>query len=65
MVPRGEVGLVFVGIGASIGILSNGLTAAIVLMVVVTTLPAPVLLRWTFPRTDIPVPITRESLSES
>ena len=65
MVPRGEVGLVFVGIGSTIGIVSDGLTAAIVLMVVVTTLLAPLLLRWTFSREDTPTPIPREPLSES
>ncbi|MBE7384966.1 MAG: cation:proton antiporter [Leptolyngbya sp. SIO1E4] len=47
MVPRGEVGLVFVGIGASLNILSSALTAAIVLMVIATTFIAPLLLRWT------------------
>ena len=49
MVPRGEVGLVFVGIGASIDILSSTLTAAVILTVVVTTLIAPVLLPWALP----------------
>ncbi|ESA33940.1 kef-type k+ transport membrane component [Leptolyngbya sp. Heron Island J] len=49
MVPRGEVGLVFVGIGASVDILSNMLTAAVILTVVVTTLIAPVLLPLALP----------------
>ncbi|MEO0377010.1 MAG: cation:proton antiporter, partial [Cyanobacteria bacterium P01_A01_bin.17] len=49
MVPRGEVGLVFVGIGTSVDILSGTLTAAVILTVVVTTLIAPVLLPWTLP----------------
>ncbi|MEM1251182.1 MAG: cation:proton antiporter [Cyanobacteria bacterium P01_H01_bin.21] len=62
MVPRGEVGLVFVGIGSSISILSLGLTAAIVLMVVVTTLIAPLLLRWMLPGES--APIIAEPLSE-
>ena len=64
MVPRGEVGLVFVGIGSSIGILSTELTAAIVMMVVVTTLIAPLLLRWTLPGEEAPSSITAEPLSE-
>lgn len=51
MIPRGEVGLVFVGIGAELGILSNALTVAIVLMVITTTLIAPLLLRWTLEST--------------
>ena len=49
MIPRGEVGLVFVGIGASVDILSSTLTAAVILTVVVTTLIAPVLLPWALP----------------
>ncbi|MEO1396960.1 MAG: cation:proton antiporter [Cyanobacteria bacterium J06634_5] len=48
MVPRGEVGLVFAGIGTELGILSQSLTVAIVLMVIVTTLVAPLFLRWIF-----------------
>ncbi|MEL7313363.1 MAG: cation:proton antiporter [Cyanobacteria bacterium J06559_3] len=65
MVPRGEVGLVFVGIGSSIGILSTELTAAIVMMVVVTTLIAPLLLRWALPEEDATLPpAATEPLSE-
>ncbi|MEL7052134.1 MAG: cation:proton antiporter [Cyanobacteria bacterium J06555_13] len=48
MIPRGEVGLVFAGIGTELGILSESLTVAIVLMVIVTTLIAPLCLRWIF-----------------
>jgi Kef-type K+ transport system membrane component KefB len=56
MVPRGEVGLIFVGIGATLmlegrPILSGGLISAVVLMVLVTTLAAPIGLRWAFQRT--------------
>ncbi len=49
MIPRGEVGLVFAGLGASTGVLSESLDAAVLIMVVVTTLIAPLLLRWVFP----------------
>jgi len=48
MIPRGEVGLVFAGIGTSSGILSEALNAAIVSMVIVTTFVAPPLLRLAF-----------------
>lgn len=48
MIPRGEVGLVFAGIGTSSGILSESLNAAIVCMVIVTTFVAPPLLRLAF-----------------
>lgn len=48
MIPRGEVGLVFVGVGAASGILSKSLEAAIILMVILTTFLAPPLLRFVF-----------------
>jgi Kef-type K+ transport system membrane component KefB len=55
MIPRGEVGLIFAGIGASLTlrgepILSQGAFSAIVLMVLATTLVAPIGLRWAFRR---------------
>lgn len=52
MIPRGEVSLVFTGIGTELGILSESLTVAIVLMVIVTTLVAPLLLRGIFDPVD-------------
>ena len=45
MLPRGEVGLVFAAIGRSLGVIDDGLFSAIVLMIVVTTLLAPPLLK--------------------
>ncbi len=55
MVPRGEVGLIFAGIGASLTIgdrpiFAQALFSAVVLMVLVTTLVAPVGLRWVLAR---------------
>jgi Kef-type K+ transport system membrane component KefB len=52
MIPRGEVGLVFAGVGASTGILSKSLNAAIIVMVIVTTFIAPPLLRIAFDKFD-------------
>ncbi|BDA68708.1 Sodium/hydrogen exchanger [Rivularia sp. IAM M-261] len=49
MIPRGEVGLVFLGIGSSVGILTKPLEAAIIVMVIVTTFLAPPFLRIVFP----------------
>ena len=46
MMPRGEVGLIFASIGKSLGVLSDALFSAVVLMVVVTTLIAPPLLKY-------------------
>jgi Kef-type K+ transport system membrane component KefB len=48
MIPRGEVGLVFAGIGAASGTLNRPLQAAIIAMVIITTLLAPLMLRWAF-----------------
>lgn len=48
MIPRGEVGLVFAGIGSASGVLDKPLEAAIIVMVILTTLLAPPFLQWTF-----------------
>ncbi|WP_008317621.1 cation:proton antiporter [Leptolyngbya sp. PCC 6406] len=45
MVPRGEVGLVFAGIGSASGVLDKPLEAAIIVMVILTTFLAPPLLQ--------------------
>jgi Kef-type K+ transport system membrane component KefB len=55
MVPRGEVGLIFAGVGSGLRlggapVIPPGVFSAIVLMVLVTTLVAPVGLRWAFRR---------------
>jgi Kef-type K+ transport system membrane component KefB len=52
MIPRGEVGLVFAGVGAASGVLSKSLGAAIIMMVILTTFLAPPLLRFVFPESD-------------
>ena len=51
MIPRGEVGLIFAGIGTTLmldgrPVLSEAVFAAVVVMVLVTTLVAPPGLRW-------------------
>ena len=45
MTPRGEVGLIFAAIGKSLGVISDALFSAVVLMVIITTLLAPPLLK--------------------
>jgi Kef-type K+ transport system membrane component KefB len=47
--PRGEVGLIFLGLGTQARILTPALEAAILLMVIGTTFLAPVLLRLVIP----------------
>lgn len=48
MIPRGEVGLVFAGVGSASGALSESTEAAIIMMVILTTFIAPPLLRFAF-----------------
>lgn len=48
MIPRGEVGLVFAGVGAASGALSPATEAAIIVMVIMTTFVAPPLLKVVF-----------------
>lgn len=52
MIPRGEVGLVFAGVGSTTGILDKSLNAAIIVMVIITTFIAPPLLRIVFDKAD-------------
>ena len=52
MMPRGEVGLIFASIGKSLGGLNDALFSAVVLMVVITTLISPPLLKYCLRRCD-------------
>jgi Kef-type K+ transport system membrane component KefB len=50
MLPRGEVGLIFATIGLTSGVLDDGLYAALLLVVLVTTLATPQLLKMRYSR---------------
>lgn len=50
MVPRGEVGLIFASIGKGLGVINDALFSAVVLMVMVTTLMTPPLLKYSVQR---------------
>ena len=52
MIPRGEVGLVFAGIGSASGVLSKPLEVSIIIMVILTTFLAPPFLRIAFAQQD-------------
>ncbi|MBI1422969.1 MAG: cation:proton antiporter [Gammaproteobacteria bacterium] len=52
MMPRGEVGLIFASLGKSLGVLNDSLFSSIVIMVVVTTLLTPPLLKYTIQRCE-------------
>jgi Kef-type K+ transport system membrane component KefB len=60
MIPRGEVGLVFAAYGATTGVLTPALQAAVIVMVIVTTFIAPSLLRVAF-GPDVVAPEVAES----
>jgi Kef-type K+ transport system membrane component KefB len=61
MIPRGEVGLVFLGVGSASGALSKPTEAAIVMMVILTTFLAPPLLRVVFSSEKEPAPVAETS----
>lgn len=46
MMPRGEVGLIFASIGVTVGVFHEDLYAVILLVVLITTVITPPLLRW-------------------
>jgi Kef-type K+ transport system membrane component KefB len=56
MIPRGEVGLIFAGIGATLmlpsangeirPVISSAVFGAVVIMVIITTLVTPIALKW-------------------
>jgi Kef-type K+ transport system membrane component KefB len=50
MIPRGEVGLIFAGIGKSLAVIDDATFSAIVIMVIVTTLVTPPVLKLTLAR---------------
>ncbi len=50
MIPRGEVGLIFAQLGFSQGILNGELYAALLLVIALTTLAPPFLLKWFYGR---------------
>lgn len=57
MIPRGEVGLIFAGIGARLmldghPVISTSTYSAVVIMVIVTTLVTPPVLKWSMLRGD-------------
>jgi Kef-type K+ transport system membrane component KefB len=57
MIPRGEVGLIFAGIGTTLTLggrrlLDDGMFSAIVLMIMVTTLITPPVLKWSLHRSQ-------------
>jgi Kef-type K+ transport system membrane component KefB len=52
MVPRGEVGIVVATLGLGAGVIDDGLFAAVMVAVILTTVVAPYLLAWAVPRAE-------------
>ncbi len=50
MVPRGEVGLIFASIGRVMGIIDLSMYSVVIIMVLLTTLITPPLLKWAIDR---------------
>ncbi|NET36933.1 MAG: cation:proton antiporter [Cyanothece sp. SIO1E1] len=63
MIPRGEVGLVFAGIGSASGVLDKPLEAAMIVMVILTTFLAPPLLQWVLKGQEESIPTGNTTLS--
>lgn len=55
MVSRGEVGLIVAGVGVTSGVLSGDIYTVVILMVVVTTILTPILLKWSYRRDEVMV----------
>jgi Kef-type K+ transport system membrane component KefB len=53
MLPRGEVGLIFASIGKGLGVVTDSIFSAVVIMVIVTTLITPLLLKWSLTRNPL------------
>ncbi len=62
MVPRGEVGLIVVGIGLNTALINDKQFAEIVMMIIVTTIFAPIVLRLLIPQTTPPRPKEADAL---
>lgn len=50
MIPRGEVGLIFASYGVAHGIVKQDLYSILVIVVLLTTMIAPILLKWRLPK---------------
>ena len=52
MISRGEVGLIFAGVGKELGVINDSIFGAIIIMVILTTLITPPLLKWSIARQE-------------
>jgi len=52
MIPRGEVGLIFAIIGKELGVINDSIFGAIIILVILTTLLTPPLLKWSLEKKE-------------
>jgi len=52
MISRGEVGLIFAGVGKELGVIDDSIFGSIIIMVILTTLVAPPLLKWSIAKQE-------------
>ena len=54
MVPRGEVGLIFAELGRVSGIFNNEIYAGIVIVIALTTIAPPLIMKWSYSKFGAP-----------
>ena len=64
MIPRGEVGLITASIGFTAGLVARDVYAQAVILVLITTLITPALLRYAFPREQLSASISETAAVE-
>lgn len=55
MISRGEVGLIVAGVGVTSGVLDGDIYTVVILMVAVTTVITPLLLKWSYRKDEVTV----------
>jgi Kef-type K+ transport system membrane component KefB len=50
MLPRGEVALIFAGMGKSLGVIDNDAYAALILVIILMAFATTLTLKWSFAR---------------
>ena len=64
MIPRGEVGLITASIGFAAGLVTRDVYAQAVILVLITTLITPALLRYAFPKEQLSASISETAAVE-
>ena len=62
MIPRGEVGLIFAELGRAVGIFSNEIYAGMIIVIALTTLIPPFVMKWFYRRFGDTLPMGTQLL---